>query len=1289
MSVLTSRPVYRVRAAACAALMALVVACGGDNPTSPAPKPTPPTPRDTVGPTTPTQPSAPAVVRVALESDGAVVAADTVVTVRASAVDSAGRLVDGARYVWSLVPARGASLVAAADGRSAVLTPGDTGEVVVRVQGDTAVGALALRVAPAPVAQLALQSTGGTLAVGDTATLAVSLADRRGRALAGRAVTWASRDPSVVQVSGAGVMTAIAVGATRVVVSSEGRSDSLTITVESVPVTAVTIAPASPPGLPVGDTLRLSAVTLDPEGNVLAGRLVTWRSLDPASAAVIDGGVVVGVRRGTARIVATAASGGPAFRTAMAARMPAGLAASAAASAAPADTVVITVLPGAPATIRISPSAPQSAVVYDTLTFAAAAFDRAGDAVDAAVLWAVRTPGVLASVPGGRFAAVGAGTTWLIASAGGTALVPAARDSVLVTVGPARVAAMSVAPAADTLTVGDAVQLAATLTDRTGALLVGRAVTWSSSAPVVASVDASGRVSAVAPGTALVRAEVEGVRAEARITVLAPVVESVAAQARLVLAASGSSVPVPLATSGVAPIAARLTGGSLGTVTLTDGPTGPVAILSGGAAGATGALVLTKGAAADTVQVRVVAGTVGVLLADTVVAPATPMRLAGSGAASATVALNGVPGTIAADVDGRYALAPSAPWEPCLPSGRRGTLSVSGQSVDIALDAAPVKLTLAPGQYAIPTEAVRAGCPVEVQEAGEYVVMPFVPEEPRPTWIDFQSRPRFRMIVEVEPSGVNPAATPAASLVAARMARSFTRTAGTSSTATAPGTRSRVAQPTGPDGATPRQPSLEGERQLFEAALAAQRGGTRTSARASRTPTASLARTAGAFAASLPACTHSTVIGSTITVGTSRYVPDTGTVRHPYDYRAKNPAYWGEPQFPSPGAAPETWTLRAVTPRYAYYVDTAWVRVAAGDPRFQQRLDALAAHAEATIPQLFARFGMAHRDDDGNDRVVVLVPYARLGHSASGYYSPAFGNWGRIDCDNKGGEAVWFPSSWFSPMPTVYGDDYVPSMPVAVRTLAHEVGHIYEGPVRDESRPPAYSWYGGEGFARLVEVLWTLRDQSAPFTGERAELPDAVLAGEERSISSGLCSDQTNAVGAAGVYYRSAATYSATCHFFHLVGGRLVEQGMPESQVMRALATAPLQGSLTDFHNSLLRPGLPALSPDEALGAWFLSWAADGQTTGALDPALRNPARSTTSGWLGWMYRVDGRLRSVIRYDGHSDWYAEAAPGAAIEDNTARFLRLDAAGPTRVSLLNPDRTAIGGGRPRLGIVRLR
>jgi uncharacterized protein YjdB len=83
------------------------------------------------------------------------------------------------------------------------------------------------------------------------------------------------------------------------------------------------------------------------------------------------------------------------------------------------------------------------------------------------------------------------------------------------------VASISLTIPSPTLLAGQSQHAAAMPRDANGAALTGRAVTWQSSNPLVASVDGTGMISAVAPGTDVITASSEGVSAQGALTVMA------------------------------------------------------------------------------------------------------------------------------------------------------------------------------------------------------------------------------------------------------------------------------------------------------------------------------------------------------------------------------------------------------------------------------------------------------------------------------------------------------------------------------------------------------------------------------------------------------------------------------------------------------------------------------------------------------------------------------------------------------------------------------------------------
>jgi hypothetical protein len=162
----------------------------------------------------------------------------------------------------------------------------------------------------------------------------------------------------------------------------------------------------------------------------------------------------------------------------------------------------------APASTSLTPGGTQQFLAYGRLGN--------GDSVGVAVSYAA-TGGSITSA-GLYTAGPTTGSYRVMATeAGGLADTAA----VTITSTPPPVASVSVTPESASLTAGQTVQLTATPRDASGNPLSGRVVTWSTSSAAVATVSASGLVSAVAPGAATITATSEGQGGEAAITVIA------------------------------------------------------------------------------------------------------------------------------------------------------------------------------------------------------------------------------------------------------------------------------------------------------------------------------------------------------------------------------------------------------------------------------------------------------------------------------------------------------------------------------------------------------------------------------------------------------------------------------------------------------------------------------------------------------------------------------------------------------------------------------------------------
>ena len=356
-------------------------------------------------------------------------------------------------------------------------------------------------VPPAPVATVVVTPATASVQPGATRQLTATLRDATGNVLTGRAIAWTSSATGVATVSATGLVTAVSAGSADVRALSEGVADTSAITVPAppppAPVATVVVTPATA-NIQAGATQQLAVVLRDAGGNVLTGRTIMWESAATGVATVSAAGLVTGVAPGSAGVRAI--------------------------SEGVADTSTITVTappPPAPvATVVVTP-ATASIAIGATQQLTAVLRDAGGNVLTGrAVTWESAATGVATVSATGLVTAVAAG------SAGVRAISEGVADTSTITVAaappPAPVATVVVTPASASVQIGATRQLTAVLRDAGGNVLTGRTITWESSATGVATVSATGLVTAVAAGSAGVRAISEGVADTSAITVPAP-----------------------------------------------------------------------------------------------------------------------------------------------------------------------------------------------------------------------------------------------------------------------------------------------------------------------------------------------------------------------------------------------------------------------------------------------------------------------------------------------------------------------------------------------------------------------------------------------------------------------------------------------------------------------------------------------------------------------------------------------------------------------------------------------
>jgi trimeric autotransporter adhesin len=440
------------------------------------------------------------VASVEITPPTATVAVGANVTLAAEVLDGAGKTLTGIKVVWA-----SADPAIATVSNSGVVTGVATGVVHIAA---SAVGKSAIAevtVNPTPVATVRLTPSSQDLLVGQTVQIGAEALDEQGNVLPGRPVTFTTSNPAVATVNNAGLVTALAPGSAIITGASEGKSAPSSITVSSVPVASVAVAPAGSQ-IVVGQTTQLTAEPRDASGQPLAGRAVSWSSSDPSVASVSSTGLVTAVAPGQATITAT--------------------------SEAAAGTSTVSVSPKPVSSVIISPNQ-GSVTVGQTLQLGAQVTDDQGNVLTGRpVSFTSGAPEVATVSATGLITGVAPGTATITATSEGKT------GTATVTVTPIPVAKVVVTPDAPNVSVGQTVQLNVSVQGANNQELTGRTVTWSSGAPSVASVSATGVVSGLAPGTAIIFANVEGVVGTATVTVRQVPVGSV------VVTPETASVPV-------------------------------------------------------------------------------------------------------------------------------------------------------------------------------------------------------------------------------------------------------------------------------------------------------------------------------------------------------------------------------------------------------------------------------------------------------------------------------------------------------------------------------------------------------------------------------------------------------------------------------------------------------------------------------------------------------------------------------------------------------------------------
>ncbi|QDG53115.1 tandem-95 repeat protein [Persicimonas caeni] len=336
------------------------------------------------------------------------------------------------------------------------------------------------------VADVELSPESAELTPGEQIQLQASPLDGEGGVVANAELEWTSSDESVATVTAEGVVEALAPGKTIIVAAAGNSFDTATITVSEVDAASVVIAPQLLE-LEPGETGTLTATVLDENDEELTGRAVSWSSEAPTVAVVDASGQVTAISPGTATITATSGSAQA--------------------------TTTVSVSPAGIASVELTPSTVEL-TEGDTFTLAATVRDSNNAIVEGATLdWASADDAIASVDANGTVTAVASGSTSITASIDG---VQASAD---VTVVPPSVSTIELSPQTASVEVDATLTLSARALADDGSELSWPTISYTSSDDTIATVDANGTVTAVAPGTVAITAEADGVEKSAAITV--------------------------------------------------------------------------------------------------------------------------------------------------------------------------------------------------------------------------------------------------------------------------------------------------------------------------------------------------------------------------------------------------------------------------------------------------------------------------------------------------------------------------------------------------------------------------------------------------------------------------------------------------------------------------------------------------------------------------------------------------------------------------------------------------
>ena len=357
-----------------------------------------------------------------------------------------------------------------------------------------ALGTVMLRVSDQKVSSVAINPQIINVGIGQSSQILAVSKDANGDTITGLSIAWASSNVAVATVSSTGLVTGVSKGESTIIATVGGVTASGSVLVTDVSASSNEITP-NKGTLSIGQSSQLSARLKDAQGNIVAGRDVSWSSSDTAIVTVSNAGMLTAISDGESTITASV-EGVSGFAT-------------------------VTVS-GAPVA-SISVSAQSASIsVGQTQQLTASVSDAGGNILNDRIMsWTTSNEASATVSNAGLVTGIALGSSTITGTSEGKSA------TVVVEVSVSPVSSVSVTPQSVKLSAGQTQQLSETVTDKDGNVLSGFVIIWSSTNSASVTVSNTGLITGIAPGSSSITATIEGKIATASVNVTKAAVSSI------------------------------------------------------------------------------------------------------------------------------------------------------------------------------------------------------------------------------------------------------------------------------------------------------------------------------------------------------------------------------------------------------------------------------------------------------------------------------------------------------------------------------------------------------------------------------------------------------------------------------------------------------------------------------------------------------------------------------------------------------------------------------------------